>query len=96
MLRDMLNDWLYRLRALFRRKAVEQDLDEELRFHLDHQVEKNLASGMSRVEAQYAARRAFGNITSLKEQSRDTWGFGFLQRLSARGRSTKTNKVLYN
>ena len=41
-------------------------------------MEKNLASGMSRVEAQYAAQRTFGNVASLKEQTRDTWGLSFL------------------
>lgn len=36
-----------RLRALFRKGRVEQELDEELRFHLDRQIQENLAAGMS-------------------------------------------------
>jgi len=39
----MLSDWMLRLRALFRRTAVEDDIDAELQFHLDHQVQAHLA-----------------------------------------------------
>ena len=81
MLRDMLNDLLYRLRVLFRRKELDQELDEELLFHLEQQVEKNLSAGMSPEEARHATRRSFGNVTSLKEQTRDAWGIAFLETL---------------
>ena len=82
MLREMLNDLLYRLRALFRRKAVEKDLDEELRFHFDQQVEKNLASGMSREEAARQARLAFGGLDQMKEECREARGTAWLDELS--------------
>ena len=56
----MLSDVLIRLRALFRRNAVERELEQELRFHLDRQVEKYVQSGLSREEAirRYASNLA--------------------------------------
>ena len=41
----MLSDWMLRLRALFRRTAVEDDIHAELEFHLRHQVQAHLARG---------------------------------------------------
>jgi len=45
------------IRSLFRRRQEEQQLDEELQFHLHRQIEQNLASGMPPEEARYAALR---------------------------------------
>ena len=47
----MLSDLFIRFRSLFRRKAVEGELDEELRFHIEHQIEKYIQSGLPREEA---------------------------------------------
>ena len=44
----MLSDLLIRLRALFRRNAVENELDDELRFHFDQQVEKLVRASLAR------------------------------------------------
>jgi predicted permease len=67
--------WLEKLRlrgrTLFRRGRVEQELDEELRFHLDEQIAENLAAGMTAEEARYAARRAIGGAEQIKEECRD-------------------------
>jgi hypothetical protein len=46
-----------RLRSLFRRSQVEQELDEELSYHLDRQIEEHIAKGMTPEEARYAAMR---------------------------------------
>jgi hypothetical protein len=48
-----------RLRALVRGDDLELELDEELRYHLDRQIEQNLPSGMGPEEAHYAALRGF-------------------------------------
>jgi predicted permease len=68
--------WLYtvplRLRSLFRRRQVERELDEELRYHLDRQIEENIAKGMTEDEARYAALRAIRGIEQHKEECRDT------------------------
>jgi putative ABC transport system permease protein len=60
-----------RLRSLFQRAAIDRDLEDELRFHFDHQVEQNMAAGMDQVEARYAALREFGPVTLHKDQCRD-------------------------
>src|SRR5687768_5088886 len=68
---DRARQWL---RAVFRRRRVEAELDEELRYHLEREVERGVAGGLSREEARYAAMRDFGNVESLKEESRDARG----------------------
>ena len=49
-----------RLRGLFERKRLERELDDEVRFHLEMQIEDNLKAGMDPAEARYAALRSFG------------------------------------
>src|SRR5215475_7038006 len=70
-----IKHWFYtvplRLRSLLRRAQVEQELDEEIRYHLDRQVEENIAKGMTPIEARYAAQRALGGIEQRKEECRD-------------------------
>jgi hypothetical protein len=60
-----------KLRALFDRRTSDVELDEELRYHLERETERNLADGMSADEARFAARRAFGNPTVVAEDARD-------------------------
>jgi putative ABC transport system permease protein len=68
--------WFYtlplRLRSLFRRAQVERELDEELQYHLERQIEEHLAKGMTAEEARYAALRAMGGVEQRKEECRDT------------------------
>jgi len=68
----MLEALRVRLRALFRASAMESELDEELRYHLDAETERNIARGLTPRDAALAARRAFGNPTQLKEEVRDS------------------------
>ncbi len=75
----MLSDLLYRLRALFRRGAVEVEMDDELRAHLERQVEKYVQSGLSPDEARRRARLEFGGLDALKEECRDARGVHFLE-----------------
>jgi putative ABC transport system permease protein len=67
--------WFYtlplRLRSLFRRAQVERELDEELQYHLERQIEEYLAKGMTPEEARYAALRAMGGVERRKEECRD-------------------------
>ena len=77
----MLDRFRLRLRALFRARFLENELDEELRYHLDAETARLVANGMSPADAALAARRAFGNTTQLKEQVRDSWGRRWLERL---------------
>ena len=77
----MLSDLWIRVRALLRRKAVETELDEELRSHLERQVEKYVRSGLSREEAQRQAWREFGGYEQVKEEYRDAHGVSFIETL---------------
>src|SRR5438552_5894811 len=75
--------WLEKIRVqlemlLHRRREVRR-LDAELRFHLEQQIAENIAQGMSPEEARYAARRAFGNPTLLREQARETWNWNTIE-----------------
>jgi putative ABC transport system permease protein len=63
---------LQRLRGLFRQGAMEHDLDEELRFHLQMEIDENLRKGMTPQQARFAALRRFGGITRTKETYRET------------------------
>src|SRR5262245_60660358 len=67
--------WFYtvplRLRSLLRRSEVEQELDEELRYHLERQIEEHIAKGLTPEEARYAALRAIGGVERRKEECRD-------------------------
>src|SRR5579872_3582107 len=60
-----------RLRSLFHRERVEAELSAELRFHLDQQIEENVAAGMTRQEARHAAVRTIGAMASIEEECRD-------------------------
>src|SRR5437762_2751910 len=61
------------LKRLFSRRRLYGELSEEIRGHLEEKIEELVASGMSRKEASYAARREFGNVTLIEEDSRDAW-----------------------
>ncbi|HKU76745.1 MAG TPA: ABC transporter permease [Pyrinomonadaceae bacterium] len=68
-------DWIkMRLRALFRREQVERELDDELRFHLERDADRNRRDGMSHDDAHYAALKSFGPLERSKEESRDARG----------------------
>lgn len=60
-----------RFRSVFRKSAVEGELSEELRFHLEHLIEENVSQGMTAEEARYAALRELGGVDQIKEECRD-------------------------
>ena len=70
-----LDRWRYvfplRLRSLFQRNTVERELDHELQYHLDRQIDLNLERGMAPAEARRAALRALGSIALHKDDCRD-------------------------
>jgi predicted permease len=67
------------LRRLFSRRRVYDDLSEEIQEHLEEKVEELVASGMPRKEAARAARREFGNVTLIEEESRKAWQWPSLE-----------------
>ena len=61
------------LKRLFFRRRLYGELSEEIREHLEEKIEELVATGMSRKEATYGARREFGNVALLEEDSRAVW-----------------------
>jgi putative ABC transport system permease protein len=70
-----------RLFGLFRRPRLEEDLEAEVRSHLQLLTEENIRRGMSAQEARYAARREFGGVEQAKEAYREQRGLPFLDAL---------------
>ena len=70
----MLSDLMYRLRTLFRRRAVDGELDEELRDHLDREAEKYRHMGASDEDAMRRARLALGGAEQVRQQCREARG----------------------
>jgi predicted permease len=71
------------LTQLFSRRRMYDDLSAELREHLEEKVEELVAGGMSREQASAAARREFGNVTLIEEDSRAAWGWAPLESFFA-------------
>ncbi|HTX34885.1 MAG TPA: ABC transporter permease [Bryobacteraceae bacterium] len=76
----LVNLWL-RTRALFLRRKLERDLDDEIRFHLEMRQQKLERAGLAPEQASAAARRRLGNPTLLSETSRSLWTFAWLEAL---------------
>ncbi len=76
-----LRIFLHRLFGLFLRRKLERELEEEIRLHLEMQIEDNLRQGMSPEEARRAARLKFGGIEQVKESYRDKSRFGWIENL---------------
>ncbi len=68
-----------RLRSLLRRHQVEQDLEDELRDHLERRIEADVARGMTPDEARYAALRALGGVAQRQEECRDMRHVSFIE-----------------
>jgi predicted permease len=77
----VLSDLALRLRALLRRRAVESELDEELHFHYERQVEKHMRAGLTRAEASRLTRLAFGGLDQVKDSCRQARGIEPLEAL---------------
>lgn len=71
------------IQQLFNRRAIYDDLDEEIRLHLNEKTESLMAEGMSREDAERAARREFGNVTSIQERGREAWMWPLAESLWA-------------
>ncbi len=76
-----LNDIKLRLRALAHRRRAEDELDDELAFHLEMEARKNRAAGLAETTARRAAQAAFGGVAKVQEECRDVRGIGMLENL---------------
>src|SRR5437899_150062 len=77
--------WLFtislRLRSLFRWAQADQDLDDELRDHLERRTEEYVAKGMTQQEARRRARLDLGGVEKVKEECRDARRVNWIQDL---------------
>jgi hypothetical protein len=64
-----------------RRKRMMNDLGQDIRDHIERETQDNIERGMPPEEAHYAALRKFGNVTQVKEDTREVWSFGWLEQL---------------
>ena len=81
-----LRRWIYemrmRMRALFRREDADQELDDELAYHVAMKTEENVARGMNAAEARRAALIEAGGVEQAKEKCRDARGVRWLEELA--------------
>jgi len=77
--------WFYnfplRLRSLFKRNQADQELSDELQYHLEQKAHEYMAGGLSGDEARSKARREFGGVELSKENCRDTRRVNYIQDL---------------
>src|SRR5713226_7920030 len=78
-----LQSVLHRLRNLFRKDSVERETDQELRFHLEHEIAQHVSRGMSAEEARRAALLEFGGVERFKEECREARGVNRMESLLA-------------
>src|SRR5205823_10281738 len=80
---EILMRWFYKLplrfRSLFRKGRVEQELTDELRFHLGKLTEEYVTKGMTPEEARYVALRELGGVEQIKEECRDMRRVNYLE-----------------
>jgi hypothetical protein len=74
-------DLLLRAKAIVSRRRMEEDLDEELRAHLEFQTGKHIAAGLGAAQARRKARAEFGNVELAKENCRDVRRVNFVDDL---------------
>src|SRR5579864_7692109 len=81
LMRPWLRQALLRLKALWKRGRLEDDLEDEFAFHLAERERRNRENGLPADAARYAARRQFGNVTGAKERTLEMWSFVWLEAL---------------
>src|SRR5215510_13374053 len=77
----MLSDLRCRLRSLFKPRAVDRDIDDELRFHIERQIESDKKAGLDEREAIRRTQLEFGGIDQAKEAYRDASGIRLLDEM---------------
>ena len=70
-----------RVRMLMRRSEFDSEMDEEMRLHRQMKERELVEAGESPEDARYAARRKVGNTLRLREESREAWGWAWLENL---------------
>jgi hypothetical protein len=89
------------IEQILRRRRIYDDLAEEIRAHIDERTDELVAQGVPLEEARHAARRAFGNVTRIEEQGRETWQWPtiesiFMDDATRSGRSAAPRAVRHH
>src|ERR1700677_2875478 len=71
------------VRQIFSRRRAYHDLSEEIQEHLEERTEELVAGGMARADAAAAARREFGNVALIQEDSSAVWQWPFVENIGA-------------
>jgi predicted permease len=74
-----LRIFAHRLCGLLLKRRAERELEEEIRTHLEMQIEDNLRRGMNAADARYAALRKFGGVEQMKDRYRDRRGLPLVE-----------------
>src|SRR5579859_1221935 len=82
-----LKQFASRFSALFRKQRLEQEMNEEMRAHVEMLIEENVRRGMSRENARYTALRSFGGVEQVKENYREQRGLPLMDTLAQDVRS---------
>jgi predicted permease len=77
-----MSEFFRKLKWLTQRRRREDELDEELRFHLEEDSDEYRARGLAGDQARRAARRDLGNVTFVQESTRAMWTWTFLEQLT--------------
>src|SRR5258706_574904 len=82
-----------RLFNLFRKKQMDQRMDEEFAFHLEHLTREFQSKGLSPKDAAREARRHFGSIPAVADEHRDARGVPWLEDLIANGEAEEIHTL---
>ncbi|MCY3662104.1 MAG: permease prefix domain 1-containing protein, partial [bacterium] len=77
----MLIQFLFRLRSSWNRRRRDAELEDEIRFHLAEEAKERVEAGLPPKRAQAEAQRNFGNVTLIRERTRETWGWAPVELL---------------
>jgi predicted permease len=77
----MLRQLYARLRSAWNWSRKESELDQEIEFHLSEEADERAAAGLTADQARVAAKKDFGNVSLIREVTREVWGWGFVERL---------------
>ena len=66
---------------MWRRNRMLKELEEDIREHIERETQDNIERGMTPEEARHAAMQKFGNVTRVKEDVREAWGFVWLEQV---------------
>lgn len=77
------HEWIVRMRGSMRRRALDQEMDDEVRFHIENATARNLRAGLTPAEARRHALLAFGSAAAVREEARDALRARTLENLVA-------------